>query len=74
MLNPIPTWLLKKVLTAVMPAIMTITNSSLSTGYVPSCMKKAVITPVLKKPSLDTEQLCNYQPVSNLTFWSKVIE
>ena len=73
-LDPIPTWLLKKVLAAVLPAIMTITNTSLSTGCVPSSLKKAIITPVLKKPSLDIEKLSNYRPVSNLSFLSKVIE
>ena len=37
-------------------------------------MKKALVTPLLKKPSLDSESLKNYRPVSNLSFLSKLTE
>jgi hypothetical protein len=37
-------------------------------------MKHAVVTPHLKKPSLDRNVLGNYRPVSNLSFLSKLIE
>jgi len=33
-----------------------------------------IVSPLLKKPFLDPTELCNYRPVSNLTFASKVIE
>ena len=33
-----------------------------------------MITPILKKPSLDKDELCNYRPVSNLRYLSKLIE
>ena len=46
----------------------------MSSGRVPSCLKEAIVTPLLKKPSLDAEVLKNYRPVSNLSFVSKVIE
>ena len=40
----------------------------------PSSMKNAVLSPLLKKPSLDFEIFSNFRPVSNLKFLSKVIE
>ena len=40
----------------------------------PISMKNAVISPLLKKPSLDFEILSKFRPVSKLKFLSKVIE
>ena len=37
-------------------------------------MKNAVLSPLLKKPSLDFEIFSNFRPVSKLNFLSKVIE
>ena len=37
-------------------------------------MKQACIIPLMKKPSLDCTSLKNYQPVSTLTFLSKLVE
>ena len=41
---------------------------------IPKSLKTALIRPLLKKTSLDSDILKNYRPVSNLTFISKVIE
>ena len=73
-LDPMPTWLLKKSLDDVLPAIVDIINASLTNGSVPSSMKCVIVSPLLKKPSLDKEILKNYRPVSNLPFLSKVLE
>ena len=35
---------------------------------------KNLVTPLLKKNTLDAEVLQNYQPVSNLSFISKLLE
>lgn len=40
---------------------------------VPSAFN-AVVTPLLKKTNLDTDILCNYRPISNLPFLSKILE
>ena len=37
-------------------------------------MKKAIIIPLIKKPTLEQDNLKNYRPVSNLTFISKQVE
>uniref|UniRef100_A0A3Q3EBB5 Reverse transcriptase domain-containing protein n=1 Tax=Labrus bergylta TaxID=56723 RepID=A0A3Q3EBB5_9LABR len=49
-------------------------NSSLLAGYVPQVFKVAVIKPLLKKPTLDSGTLANYRPISNLHFFSKILE
>ncbi|WP_419610691.1 RNA-directed DNA polymerase, partial [Thiolapillus sp.] len=46
----------------------------MATGIFPSCMKSAVVKPLLKKPSLDPNVLKHFRPVSNLPFVSKLIE
>ena len=41
----------------------------------PDALKSAFVTPVLKKPNLDSEVMKNYnRPISNLTFLGQVIE
>ena len=72
--DPIPTWLLKKCVNVLAPILCNIVNASLSTGKVPSAMKNALVTPLLKKSSLDPNNLKNYRPVSNLSFISKLLE
>ena len=49
-------------------------NASLLEGSLPLSQRHATVTPLLKKPSLDPTDLKNYQPVSNLTFMSKIVE
>ena len=72
--DPIPTWLLKDCKTELAPFLTTLINKSLSTGEVPTTLKTALITPLLKKPNLGSEDLANYRPVSNLPFISKLLE
>ena len=40
----------------------------------PSTLRSAVVKPVLKKASLDQNNLKNFRPVSNLSFMSKITE
>ena len=51
-----------------------IVDLSLMTGVVPSSYNSAVVKPLLMKPHLDPGSLNNYRPVSNLPFFSKVLE
>lgn len=73
-LDPLPCCLLKRVLHPPGPAIADIVNMSLSQGSFPLPLKEAIITPVLKKTSLDPVVLSNYRPVAGLSFPSKTIE
>uniref|UniRef100_A0A671US71 Reverse transcriptase domain-containing protein n=1 Tax=Sparus aurata TaxID=8175 RepID=A0A671US71_SPAAU len=73
-LDPFPAKLFKELWPALGPTMLNIVNSSLMTGVVPSSFKSAVVKPILKKPHLDPGSLNNYRPVSNLPFFSKVLE
>ena len=46
----------------------------MSEGVVPDEFKKAIVTPLIKKSSLPTNDLKNYRPVSGLGFISKLVE
>lgn len=73
-LDPLPTSFVKMEVKTLAPVICAIVNKSLETGDFPQMYKSAVVSPLLKKASLDPEELKNYRPVSNLAFISKLIE
>ena len=72
-LDPIPTKILKSCANELAPIICRIINLSLTNGTFPEKYKTALVTPLLKKESLDRIPK-NYRPVSNLGFVSKLIE
>ena len=73
-LDPIPTGLVKDCIDILVTLITSIVNLSLSEGSFPSHFKSALVSPLLKKSTLDKDNLKNYRPVSNLSFLSKVLE
>ena len=73
-LDPLPTRVLKSCLTYLLPILTFLVNLSLSTGEFCSTLKKAYVTPLLKKSDLDSDVFKNFRPVSNLSFISKLIE
>src|SRR5712691_2684804 len=73
-LDPIPTSILQQSISVLAPTITNIVNLSLSTSTFPQSFKHAVISPILKKPNLDKDNLSNYRPVSNLSYLSKLTE
>ena len=73
-LDPIPTWLLKQCVTLLAPFLTRLINISIEQGSVPECMKMAIVAPLLKKSILDPADISNFRPVSNLSFFSKLLE
>ena len=73
-LDPLPTSLLKANINVIAPTLTRIINMSLECATVPTDVKNALITPVLKKTSLDSNKRVNYRPISNLSFVSKLLE
>jgi hypothetical protein len=73
-LDPAPTWIVKTFVTDLAPFIANLINVSTHTGQFPSSQKCAIVTPILKKATLDPNDLNNYRPVSNLSFLSKILE
>ena len=73
-LDPIPAKLLCLCLNELLPIITRIINLSFASSTMPSLLKQAVLSPLLKKPMLDHELYPSFRPVSNLQFISKSIE
>ena len=73
-LDPAPTWIVKDSVDELIPMVTILVNLSFQSANVPDSMKQALVTPLLKKDDLDPEVLKNYRPVSNLSFFSKVLE
>ena len=74
-LDPVPTSILKEFLDKLLPFITEMCNRSLLEGRrVPLSQRHAIITPIIKKPGLDHEDVKSYRPISNLTYMSKLVE
>ena len=73
-LDPVPTWIIKACATTLIPTITSIVNFSITTSDFPPILKQAHVAPLLKKESLDRDNLKHFRPVSNLNFISKIIE
>ena len=73
-LDPIPTSLLKTSLDILLPSITLMINASITESKFPPTWKTATVTPLLKKPTADVEDMSNYRPVSNLAYMSKLAE
>ena len=73
-LDPIPTTILKECIDDLLPFLTVKCNTSLLEGHLPVSQRHAIITPLIKKSNLDTTDVKNYRPVSNLTFLYKVVE
>jgi retron-type reverse transcriptase len=54
--------------------ISNLANNSFAQGRFPLHYKQAQITPILKKPQLNPDDLANYRPISNLNTLSKILE
>lgn len=74
LLDPVPTWMVKQYLHELLPILLYIVNLSLSSGEFPSKLKSSIVTPLLKSPEMNSDNLKSYRPVSNLSFLSKLIE
>ena len=71
--DPLPASILKENKDILLPVLCDIVNASLSSGSIDGA-KLAHITPLLKGHGLDSSDLKNYRPISNLTFVGKLIE
>ena len=71
--DPVPTTLLKNILTSVLPVLTALVNGSMQTAVFPENLKQALVKPLLKRDNLDLVDK-KYCPVSNLKFVGKIIE
>ena len=73
-LDPIPTSVVQACSDILITPIIYIINLSLTEGYFPSHFKSALVSPLLKKPTLNKDIMNNYRPVSSLSYFSKALE
>ncbi len=70
----IPSRFVKQIFDTIGSDLVIIINNCLKTGTAPEYFKVASVTPICKKPSLDTADYSNFRPISNLLFVSKILE
>ena len=73
-LDPLPSSIIKQCTNLLLPTITNIVNLSIREGYMPTCLKSAVLSPLLKITEAAFLQLKNFRPISNLKALSKFIE
>ena len=73
-LDPIPTTLLKSIVDCILPSLTRMVNASIRSSTFPTEWKTATVTPLIKKPDSDPEDMKNFRPVSNLSYISKLTE
>ena len=74
LLDSWPTFLVKDCLGILITPNTNLINFSLSQGVFPDRFKSVIISPILKKTSLDQSVLKNYRPVSGPNVVSKIIK
>lgn len=73
-LDILPISLLKQCSSELSSVITHLANRSFQTGRFPSLLKSGLVTPLLKKPGLDTSDFKNFRPITNLSTISKILE
>ena len=73
-MDVVPTTVLKANIGTLAPVLTHIVNMSIESSILAKVMKHAVVTPLFKTSGLDPDLLSNYQPISNLSFISKLLE
>ena len=73
-LDVAPAFLIKECLDEFVPIITNMINLSLTSSTIPLALKSAIITPILKKPTADPDELNNFRPISNLPYIAKLLE
>ena len=73
-IDNITPYLLKRNLNFFCLSYTDLINKCIQHSNFPLILKHSIITPILKKPSLDKSLPENYRPISNLSFLSKIIE
>ena len=71
--DPIPASFLKQIYKELLPTYVNLINSSFIDCSIDG-VKKSVIDPLLKNTTLDHELYKSYRPITNLVFFSKLIE
>ena len=72
--DPIPTFILKQCADLLSPVLAYMVNKSFDESNIPSNLKHAIVTSVIKDKNGNQDKYQNYCPVSNLPLVSKLLE
>ena len=64
LLDPVPTWLVKRASDVLASMLSKICNASLQSGDLPDTQKSALVFLHLKKPTMNAEDTNSYRPIS----------
>lgn len=64
-----PAWFIKNNRECLLDDLCKIVNASLQSGILPTQLKHALLTSLLKKPKLNHLDWDNYRPISAICFW-----
>ena len=73
-LDPCPADVLMQLVDVLCPMYLEFVNKCITEAIFPDQLKYAMITPVIKGPSLDSESYKSYRPLSSLPFLAKIVE
>jgi len=71
--DAVPTFLVREFVDVLLPYLTSMVNASLAQGRLPISQKHAIVTPLIKKTGLDTADMANFRPVSNISLMSKAV-
>ena len=69
-----PAWFYKKHAVTLVADITMLVNKCLAIGLMPTQLKHAIISPLLKKAGLDPANLNNFRPITSIPFLAKILE
>jgi hypothetical protein len=72
--DPIATYFLKRIANLLAPFVAAFFNRSVEYGIFPAVFNQAFITPILKKPGLNSADVDSYRPISNLSVLSTLLK
>src|SRR6218665_1219539 len=73
-LDSLPASLIQDYMDDLLPFLTLLCNLSLQEVVLPDSQKRSVIFPALKRDGLDLKDQSNFQPISNVSFLTKIIE
>jgi len=73
-LDAVPTFLVREYIDVLLPYLTSMVSVSMIQGRLPIPQRHAIVTPLLKKAGIDSADVANFRPVSNLSFMPKAIE
>jgi len=67
-IGAVPTFLVREYVDMLLPYLTSMVNTLLTQGRLPISQRHAIVTPLLKKACINSVDMANFRPVSNLLY------